>query len=95
MPVGFDLAQAGRSGSGADREDGCSGGGDGAILVCGRRTPGPRPEAKRAEGLPRAELALPGGATLGVMLEAVELGVSDAQPDMVSNRVMVTVRVPF
>lgn len=91
--IDFDLADV-RSGDGPAA--GCTRDGSEEVLVCGRRAPGtgdyPLDEMALvfAQRPIRAETGLSGSLSGRIHLEQVEV-----QPGVVSNRVMIGVRLPF
>ena len=93
-PIDFDLARLARDGTGTAGR-GCRAGDPVPITVCARRSSvGDYPMAEWARlftpGPLRAEAGLGGGAVLRAYGEQVEIA-----PGLVSNRLMIGVRLPF
>jgi hypothetical protein len=94
-PIDFDLARYRPSDAGfAATSRACRSGDPDAIVVCGRRSPGTYPLDEMAAVFePRplvAEIRLIGNLRARAFVEAVELA-----PGVVSNRLMVGIRLPF
>lgn len=92
-PIDFDLARY-RPGDFGTANRACRSGDPAAIVVCGRRSPGTYPLDEMAAIFePRplvAETGLTGNLRARAFVDAVELA-----PGMVSNRLMVGIRLPF